>query len=181
MSGLRAVWIKRKCELIGIAVLLLVMALPNCGFCAGSTLDAGDVRLAKEVWPIARAREEVKKSRERLKSVYFEADVVGRTAVTPDGVVRRRRVKVAISGNRRFLESAHVNPGFEWYEDPDWTWSYFDGESLSAFWVLNRYFETSQKQARDRILFGVHRLVAPRRFYSSRHAFRRTTTRIGTA
>lgn len=109
---------------------------------------SGAIGVPSAPMTLAELGAEVLKRHRLLKSVYFESESSGRTLVTPDS--RRKRV-AAISGSKRFVESAHYAEGFELEDDLERTRSYLTDDSLSAFWVTSRVFETSKSQVHRKV------------------------------
>jgi hypothetical protein len=96
---------------------------------------------------LAQIRATVATSRDRIHSIYYEAENEGRSLMTPKGVVRRIRTTAAIAPFRRYLEVIHLPLGLDWEDDVDWERTFLTPDNLTIFWVNQRKVLTSSKDA----------------------------------
>lgn len=124
---------KNVSSIVGAVVFLFTGAI---------TQAASADSITREQLKVAVAR-----SREAVRSIYYEAEEVGSTVLMEEGVEARRKIRFAASGQLRFVDSAHEENGWPSDLDVDRSMSYFRGEALDIYWTAHRQLDVSRRNA----------------------------------
>lgn len=86
-----------------------------------------------------------------IKSIEYIAECSGRTAVTPDGALRRWHLSLSVAGKRRFVEIAHYYRNLGWESDPRRCQVFLTPSGLEEYWVNRRVYKMYDSIPESRI------------------------------